>query len=89
MRFDDHQGTEKFWIVFSKNPVKELDAVTNTVNEVDQGQIKDSAQARALRDYLQKHSAPKPEVAKDPARKQTIVKGQGEVLVNFIELEHH
>ena len=56
MRFDDHQGTEKFWIVFSKTAVKELEAVTNTINEVDQGQIKDSAQARAVRDYLQKHS---------------------------------
>lgn len=89
MRFDDHQGTEKFWIVFSKTAVKELEAVTNTVNEVDQGQIKDSAQARAVRDYLQKHSAPKPEVAKDSAKKQTIVKGKGDVLVNIIELEHH
>jgi tRNA A-37 threonylcarbamoyl transferase component Bud32 len=89
MRFDDHQGTEKFWIVFSKTAVKELEAVTNSINDVDQGQIKDSAPARALRDYLQKHSVPKPEVAKDSAKKQTIVKGQGEVLVNFIELEHH
>jgi tRNA A-37 threonylcarbamoyl transferase component Bud32 len=89
MRFDDHQGTEKFWVVFSKTAVKELETVTNTVNEVDQGQIKDSAQARALRDYLQKHSTPKPEVAKDSARKQTTVKGKGDVLVNFIELEHH
>jgi len=89
MRFDDHQGTEKFWIVFSKTAVKELEAVTNSIHEVDQGQIKDPAQARAVRDYLQKHSAPKPEVAKDSAKKQTIVKVRGEVLVNFIELEHH
>jgi tRNA A-37 threonylcarbamoyl transferase component Bud32 len=89
MSFDDHQGTEKFWIVLSAAPVKELEVVTNAANEVDQGQIKDSAQARALRDYLQMHSTPKPEVAKDSARKQTTVKGKGDVLVNFIELEHH
>ena len=89
MRFDDHQGTEKFWIVLSPTPLKELEAVTNTVTQVDQGQIKDSAQARALRDYLQKHSTPKPEVAKDSARKQTTVKGKGDVLVNYLELEHH
>jgi serine/threonine protein kinase len=89
MRFDDHQGTEKFWIVLSPAPVKELEAVTNTVNERDQGEIKDSAQARAVRDYLQKHSSTKPEVVKDSARKQTTVKGKGEVLVNAIELEHH
>jgi len=89
MRFDDHQGTEKFWIVLSASPVKELEAATNRVNDVDQGEIKDAAQARAVRDFLQKHSSPQPEVTKDSAKKQTTVKGKGEVLVNYIELEHH
>jgi tRNA A-37 threonylcarbamoyl transferase component Bud32 len=89
MRFDDHQGTEKFWLVLSPTPIKELEAVTDKVNERDQGEIKDSAQARAVRDFLQKHSSTKPEVTKDSARKQTTVKGKGEVLVNSIELEHH
>jgi hypothetical protein len=89
MRFDDHQGTEKFWVVFSKSPVKELEAVTNRVNDVDQGAIKDATQARGVRDFLQKHSSPQPEVTKDSAKKQTVVNGKGEVLVNFIELEHH
>lgn len=89
MRFDDHQGTEKFWIVLSASPVKELEAVTNRVNDVDQGQINDATQTRAVRDFLQKHSSPQPEVAKDSAKKQTIVKGKGDVLVNHVELEHH
>ncbi len=89
MRFDDHQGTEKFWIVWSMTPVKELDAVKGTVNDQDQGEIKDSAQARAVRDFLNKHSSPKPEITKDSTRKQTVVKGKGDALVSFIELEHH
>ncbi len=89
MRFDDHQGTEKFWMVLSETPVKELEAVMNRVNDVDQGEIRDATQARAVRDFLQKHSSPKPEVTKDSAKKQTIVKGKGEVLVNYVELEHH
>jgi tRNA A-37 threonylcarbamoyl transferase component Bud32 len=89
MRFDDHQGTEKFWIVFSPTPVKELEAVTNTVTDRVQGEIKDPAQARAVRDFLQRHSSPKPEVTKDSAKKQTTVKAKGDVLVNNIELEHH
>lgn len=89
MRFDDHQGTEKFWIVLSASPVKELDAVTNRVNDVDQGEIKDAAEARAVRYFLQKHSSPQPGVMKDSAKKQTTVKGKGELLVNYIELEHH
>ncbi len=89
MRFDNHQGTEKFWLVWSATPIKELDAATDSVNEKDQGEIKDSAQARAVRGFLAKHSSPKPEVAKDSAKKQTTVKGKSEVLVNYIELEHH
>jgi serine/threonine protein kinase len=89
MRFDDHQGTEKFWIVFSPTAVKELDVVTNKVNDTEQGEIKDSAQSRAVRDFLQQHSTTKPEVTKDSARKLTTVKGKGDVLVNSIELEHH
>jgi serine/threonine-protein kinase len=89
MRFDDHLGTERFWIVYSPTAVKELDAVTDKVNDRDQGAIKDPAQARALRDFLQKHSSPKPEVTKDSAKKQTTVKAKADVLVNYVELEHH
>ena len=87
MRFEDHQGTEKFWIVWAASPVKELEAVTDAVNERDQGQIRDATKARSVRDFLANRS--KPEVAKDSAKKQTTVKARGDVLVNFIELEHH
>ncbi len=89
MRFDDNQGTEKFWIVWSASPVKELEAVTEAVNDRDLGEIKDAAKARAVRDFLNQHATPKPEVTKDSAKKQSVVKGKGEVLVNSIELEHH
>jgi len=89
MRFDDHQGTEKFWLVWAANPVKELEAVTSVVNAKDQGEIKDAAAARRVREFLAKHSSPKPETTKDSAKKQTTVKGKGELLVNYIELEHH
>ncbi len=89
MRFDDNQGTEKFWIVWAAAPVKELDDVTDAVNDQDRGEIKDSAKLRRVRDFLAKHSSPKPELAKDSAKKQTTVKAKGDTLVNFIELEHH
>lgn len=89
MRFDDHQGTEKFWIIWTAAPVKELDAVTDAVNDQDRGEIKESAKARAVRDLLNKHSATLPEATKDSAKKLTVVKGRGDVLVKMIELEHH
>lgn len=89
MRFDDNQGTEKFWIIWSASPVKELEAVKDVVNDRDLGEIKDAAKSRAVRDFLNKYSSTKPEVTKDSARKQSIVKGKGDVIVNAIELEHH
>jgi hypothetical protein len=89
MSFDDHQGTEKFWLVWSASAMKELEAVTGAVNQQDQGQIKDPALANSVRDFLANHSSPKPEVVKDSAKKLTSVKGRGDLLVSFIELEHH
>lgn len=89
MRFDDHQGTEKFWMIWSASPVKELQAVTDAVNDQDLGEIRDTTKAKSVRDFLNAHSSPKPDVAKDSAKKQTTVSGKGNVLVNKIELEHH
>jgi hypothetical protein len=89
MRFDDNQGTEKFWMVWSATPLKELEAVTDAVNERDLGEIKDRTKARAVRDFLKQHSVAAPNVTKDSSRKQTLVKGRGDVLVSFVELEHH
>ena len=89
MRFDDHQGTEHFWLVWSASPVKELEAVTGAVNDRDLGEIKDEAKARTVRDFLKQYSSTKPEVTKDSAKKQSVVKAKADVLVNAIELEHH
>ena len=89
MRFDDHQGTENFWLVWSASPVPELEAVTGAVNDRDLGEIKDAAKARTVRDFLKQHSSAKPEVTKDSAKKQSVVKARTDVLVDPIELEHH
>jgi serine/threonine protein kinase len=89
MRFDEQQGTEKFWMVWSASPVRELEAVIEVVNDRDLGEIKDPSKARAVHDFLSQHATPKPEVSKDSAKKQSVIKGKGDVLVNAIELEHH
>ena len=89
MRFDDNQGTEKFWLVWAASPVKELEAVAGAVNDQDLGEIKDPAKARAVRDFLKAQSGTKPEITKDSGKKQTMLTGKGNVLVNLIELEHH
>ena len=89
MRFDDNQGTEKFWVVWSATPVKELEAVTDAVNDRDLGEIKDRTKARTVRDFLKQHVSVKTEVTKDSEKKQTLVNGKTNLFVNLIELEHH
>ena len=89
MRFDDNQGTERFWIVWSVSPVKELEAVTEAVNDRDLGEIRDSAKARAVSDFLSQHSSIKPDLTKDSIKKHTVLKGKGDLLVSAVELEHH
>ena len=89
MRFDDHQGTEKFWIVWSATPVKELEIVTDAVNDRDIGEIKDAAKARSVSDFLKQRSWPQPVLTKDSGNEQSIVKSRTDVLVSAIELKHH
>ncbi len=89
MRFVENPGTEKFWIVWAASPVKELEDVTGAVNARQQGEISDAVQAKAVHDFLDQRSSPKPAVAKDSQKKLTTVKAKGDTLVSFVELEHH
>jgi hypothetical protein len=63
--------------------------VKGVVNPDDKGAISDPDQLKAVQDFLDKHSSPKPQVVKSANRKETEVKGRGDVLVHLMELEHH
>lgn len=90
MVFDEQQGTEKFWLVWATSPVPELEAVKGAVNDKDKGTIEDESQAKAVRDFLtNRYAVSKPELEKDKPKKQTNVKARGDVVVSFVELEHH
>ncbi len=89
MVFDLHQGTEKFWMVWAAQAVPELDAVKGVMNSRDKGEIGDPDQAKAVQRFLDRHSSAKPQVEKDKTKKQTNLKGKGDVLVHLVELEHH
>jgi hypothetical protein len=89
MVFDEHQGTEKFWVVWAAQPVPELDAVKDVINPTDKGKVSDADKAKAIQQFLEKHSGEKPEAQKDSANKLTNLKARGDVLVHLMELEHH
>lgn len=88
--FDEERGTEKLWMIWSAESVAELEAVKGVVNQREKGAITDPTQIRAVRDFLTRQSkSSKPNVEKDEANRQTNVKGQGNVLVNLVKLEHY
>ncbi|MBA3766539.1 MAG: hypothetical protein H0W99_06050, partial [Acidobacteria bacterium] len=85
--FDRNQGTEKFWIVWSTEPVADLEAVKGVVNPQDKGAIKDRGKAEAVRAFLSRGNTSRPEVHK--VDKQSVIRSTGDVSVNLVELEHH
>ena len=84
--FDQKKGTEKIWIVWSENPVTELEVVKVAANPKDKGFIKDINQVKLLQDFFTKHYSPKPDIDKDS--KQVKFKSRDDLLVGTVKLEH-
>jgi serine/threonine protein kinase len=88
--FDNDQGTEKLWLIWSKNSLPALEAVKHLANSTDKGLISDSAHIQAIRDLIAQSRAAQPvKVEKDDAEIQSNVLGNGDVMVHLINLEHH
>jgi serine/threonine protein kinase len=88
--FDEEQGTEKIWVVWSAAALPELESVKGVGNPQDRGAISNPDQIRVVREFLNKHyDAAKPLVEKDEVNERTMVKGSGEVLVHLIKLLHN
>src|SRR6266496_4089283 len=87
--FDNEQGTEKLWLVFSANAVTQLEAVKGFATAKGKGVIRDPDLNRTVQEFLATHSVSKPAVEKNNEQKETNLKVPGTVLVHQIDLEHH
>jgi len=87
--FDEQKGTEKIWLVWAEKDVPELEAVKGFANPKDRGVISSPGLRSAVNEFLKVHSTSKPIVDRDEDKKETIVKADGDVLVQVIKLEHH
>jgi tRNA A-37 threonylcarbamoyl transferase component Bud32 len=86
--FDDEEGVENIWLVWSERIVPELEAVERWANFKDQGAIRELAQRVSVLRYLAPFSAVRPEVERDEAGRQTKLRGKGGTLVWGMKLEH-
>lgn len=86
--FAGQAGTEQFWMVWSASPIKEMEDARDAAFKSKEGALTDAAMVRTVKDFLTKHSDPKPETTKDTVKQQTDVRGSGDLLVKLVELEH-
>lgn len=89
-RFDQEEGTEQLWLVWSAKIIAELEATKEFANDKDLGVIGNPGLDRSVEDFLSKtYSGSKPTVEKDNASKETPVKANGDIVVHVLALEHH
>lgn len=91
LHFDEEEGTEKLWLVWSDHRLGEFEEAARTVSikPQDKGALKDASQIIAIKDFLTRYSKTKPEIVKDNALKQSTVKSDGNIITHNINLEHH
>jgi serine/threonine protein kinase len=86
-QFDQERGTEKLWLVFSANAIRELEGLREFAGTRTGGLITDPARNQAVQNFLTTNSTHKPAAEKGQA--ETTVKSPGNLLVYPVKLEHH
>jgi hypothetical protein len=84
----EHEGTERLWLVWAAQAVRELEAVKGLVNPRDKGVISSASELNEARELLNKHAQSKPEVKIDKLGRRTEVSSHGDLLLHLFELEH-
>lgn len=85
--FGGKPDTEKFWIIWTKDELPELEAARVAAFS-GSGKMRDPLEEQRLRAFLQERSNYKPEVQKDVNGKQTVIMAKGDVVVSLLYLEH-
>lgn len=86
--FDRHRGTEKLWVVWSKEMLPEFEALKKWVNVGDRGNIGDQKQAQYLQSFLAKSVPFSVESRGDDENHGTTLNGMGEIFVHLVNLDH-
>lgn len=88
--FDDNPGVERVWIILSAQPLSELDTIFKDAAKNGGQQtlpITDPVQIKTVRDTIARYSITEPVV--DNSKKQSLIKGTGDVLISLLELNHN
>lgn len=86
--FTGETGTERLWIVWSQNPLVQLEIARHEAFKSQEGAITDASVAKTLKDFLSEHAKPEPEATRDSAKQRISLRANGDLLVKLLELEH-
>ena len=84
---DAEQGTEKLWVVWSREPVAQLEAI-GLDNEANLGEVRDVQTRRQLTEYFGAWDPEQVTQQRLEDAKQTVLESPGEVLIHLIRLAH-
>jgi serine/threonine protein kinase len=86
---DAKEGAERVWLLWSVNPLPELESAKRFANPDDRGRIKDAELARSIGSILDRYQLAKQAVQRDDDKKESQITGNGETIAHLIKLEHH
>ena len=87
LKFDQEQGVEKLWLVFSDHAVPELEGIKAFASAETIGLITDAQLTKTIKTFLNSHSTAK--VTAEKGETMTTLKAPQDVLVYAVRLEHH
>jgi len=87
IHFNRYSGDENLSIIWTTRPVPELETIFKEAARTD-FEIKNPDQIRVANEFLTNHRAPAPTAEIDSEKKQTTVRGRGEILISTRVLKH-
>ncbi len=89
-QFVEQTGVEKVWLIWSDQPLPDLDAIVGeaAASKDQPGVISNPAHISQIQSYMKRYDTAPPQVVNDKSAKRTSLKGFGNVVVNKIELSH-
>ena len=87
LKFDEEQGVEKVWLVFSEQPLPEMERIKPFASQETAGLITDAELNKTLQTFLTFHSTN--QVIAEKGETVTTLKSLEKILVYPVRLEHH
>jgi hypothetical protein len=81
------EGAEEFWIVWSTQPVPDLEAAREDAFK-NEGYLSNVTLARLTRDFMTRNANTSLETTNNPVTQKTVVRATGDLIVKLIRLEH-